>query len=45
MVEEDKIDELKAAGADGFMHKPLDIESLKSKIGHLLDMTEEELAV
>jgi len=45
MVEEDKIDELKAAGADGFMHKPLDIESLKSKIGLLLDMTEEELAV
>ena len=28
MVEEDKIAELKAAGADDFLHKPLDIDEL-----------------
>ena len=45
MVEEDKIDELKAAGADGFMHKPLNIDTLKLEIAKLLDMAEEEMAV
>lgn len=45
MVEEDKISELTAAGADSFMHKPLDIDALKQKIAELLDMTPEEMAI
>ena len=45
MVEEDKISELTAAGANAFMHKPLDIDGLKSKIADLLDMTYEEMAI
>lgn len=38
MVEEDKIDELKEAGADDFMHKPLDIDELVRRICRHLDM-------
>ncbi len=38
MVEEDKIDELREAGADDFMHKPLDIDELMRRICRLLDM-------
>ena len=38
MVEEDKIDELKEAGADDFMHKPLDVDELLPRICKLLDM-------
>lgn len=45
MVEEDKITELTAAGADAFMHKPLDIDSLKTKISTLLDMSYEEMTI
>jgi DNA-binding response OmpR family regulator len=45
MVEEDKISELMAAGADSFMHKPLDIDALKTKIADLLDMSYEEMTI
>ena len=38
MVEEDKIGELKAAGADDFLHKPLDIDELVRRICRLLDI-------
>jgi excisionase family DNA binding protein len=38
MVEEDKIAELKASGADDFMHKPLDIDELVRRICRQLDM-------
>jgi two-component system, OmpR family, response regulator RpaA len=38
MVEEDKIAELKAAGADDFLHKPLDIDELMRRICRLLDI-------
>jgi two-component system, OmpR family, response regulator RpaA len=38
MVEEDKIAELKAAGADDFLHKPLDIDELMKRICRLLDI-------
>jgi excisionase family DNA binding protein len=38
MVEEDKIQELKTAGADDFMHKPLDIDELLRRICRLLDI-------
>src|SRR5207248_2526123 len=38
MVEEDKIGELKAAGADDFLHKPLDIDELIRRICRLLDI-------
>jgi excisionase family DNA binding protein len=38
MVEEDKIDDLKSAGADDFMHKPLDIDELLRRICRLLDI-------
>jgi DNA-binding response OmpR family regulator len=43
MIEEDKIDELKAAGADDFMHKPLDIDELLRRICRLLDMEQPAL--
>jgi two-component system response regulator RpaA len=38
MIEEDKIEELRKAGADDFMHKPLDIDELLRRICRLLDM-------
>jgi two-component system, OmpR family, response regulator RpaA len=38
MVEEDKIAELKEAGADDFLHKPLDIDELVRRICRLLDI-------
>jgi excisionase family DNA binding protein len=38
MVEEDKIADLKAAGADDFLHKPLDIDELIKRICRLLDI-------
>ena len=38
MVEEDKIEELRQAGADDFLHKPLDIDELKRRICALLDL-------
>ncbi|MBV8488656.1 MAG: regulator, partial [Planctomycetaceae bacterium] len=38
MIEEDKIEELKKAGADDFLHKPLDIDELIKRICRLLDM-------
>lgn len=38
MIEEDKVSELKAAGADDFMHKPLDIDELIKRICRHLDM-------
>jgi excisionase family DNA binding protein len=38
MVEEDKVAELKQAGADDFLHKPLDIDELIRRICRLLDM-------
>ncbi len=38
MVEEDKIDELRAAGANDFLHKPFEIEKLVERICLLLDM-------
>jgi excisionase family DNA binding protein len=38
MVEEDKVGELKAAGADDFLHKPLDIDELIRRVCRLLDI-------
>ena len=38
MVEEDKVDELKAAGADDFMHKPFEVERLLDRMCQLLDI-------
>ena len=38
LVEEDKIQELKDAGADDFLHKPLDIDELMKRICRLLDI-------
>ena len=38
MVEEDKIDELRAAGANDFLHKPFEIETLIERISKLLDI-------
>ncbi len=38
MVEEDRIADLKAAGADDFLHKPLDIDELMKRICRLLDI-------
>ena len=37
-VEEDKILELKEAGADDFMHKPLDVDELLKRVRDHLDM-------
>jgi len=38
MVEEDKVIELKAAGANDFMHKPFEVEKLIERICGHLDM-------
>jgi excisionase family DNA binding protein len=38
MVEADKIEDLKAAGADDFMQKPFEVENLIVKICHMLDV-------
>ena len=38
MVEEDKIEDLKAAGANDFMHKPFEVETLIDRICALLDV-------
>lgn len=38
MVEADKIEELKRAGADDFMQKPFDVEALVVRVCKLLDM-------
>jgi len=38
MVEQDKVAELKAAGADDFMHKPFNVERLLDKACDLLDI-------
>jgi two-component system, OmpR family, response regulator RpaA len=38
MIEEDKIEHLRASGADDFLHKPLDIDELLRRVCRLLDM-------
>ena len=38
MVEDDKIEELKAAGANDFVHKPFEIEALIDRVCQLLDV-------
>jgi excisionase family DNA binding protein len=38
MVEEDRVGELRSAGADEFMHKPFEIERLVSRMCQLMDM-------
>ena len=38
MIEEDKIQELKLAGADDFLHKPFDIEELIDRMCGLLEI-------
>ena len=38
MVEDDKISELRAAGADDFMHKPFEVEKLLERMCELLDI-------
>jgi excisionase family DNA binding protein len=38
MIEEDKIQDLRDAGADDFLHKPLDIDELVRRICRLLDI-------
>ncbi len=38
MVEEDKVGELKAAGANDFMHKPFEVEKLIDRICQLLEI-------
>jgi len=38
MVEEDKVGELRAAGADDFMHKPFEVERLISRMCQLLEI-------
>lgn len=38
MVERDKIDELKAAGADDFLQKPFEVETLIQRMCRLLDV-------
>jgi len=38
MIENDKIEDLKAAGANDFLHKPFEVETLIDRIGALLDV-------
>jgi excisionase family DNA binding protein len=38
MIENDKIEDLKAAGANDFLHKPFEVEMLIDRIGALLDV-------
>jgi len=38
MVEEDKVGELMAAGANDFMHKPFEVEKLIERMCRLLDI-------
>lgn len=38
MIEEDRIQELRAVGADDFLHKPFEIEQLVERICQLLDI-------
>lgn len=38
MVEEDKVDDLRAAGANDFMQKPFEVEKLVDRICQLLDI-------
>ena len=38
MVEEDKIQELKLAGADDFLHKPFDVDVLIERMCQQLEM-------
>lgn len=38
MVEDDKVDELRAAGADDFLQKPFDVQMLVDRICRLLDI-------
>jgi len=44
LVEEDKIQELRLAGADYFLHKPFDIEYLIERMCHLLNLEVTSLA-
>ena len=38
LIEEDKVGDLRAAGADDFMHKPFEIERLLERMCQLLDI-------
>jgi len=38
MIEEDKIQDLRLAGADDFMHKPFDAEMLIDRMCKMMDM-------
>lgn len=38
MVEQDKIEELRAAGADDFMQKPFEVDALIERMCHFLDV-------
>ncbi len=38
MVEEDKIEDLKASGANDFLHKPFEVETLIERMCQLLDI-------
>ena len=38
MVEQDKVQELKDAGANDFLQKPFEVETLVERMCHLLDV-------